>query len=63
MAKGQFLYAKCYLDGFGTEYNRERGLKIMLLAGANGSPEAAGFLAEQGVPMALLEDVRKKRRQ
>ncbi len=63
VAKGQFLYAKCYLDGFGTEYNRERGLKIMLLAGANGSPEAAGFLAEQGVPMALLEDVRKKRRQ
>ena len=62
VAKGQFLYAKCYLDGFGTEYNRERGLKIMLLAGANGSPEAAGFLAEQGVPMALLEDVRKKRR-
>lgn len=63
VAKGQFLYAKCYLDGFGTEYNRERGLKIMLLAGANGSAEAAGFLAEQGVPMALLEDVRKKRRQ
>ena len=61
VAKGQFLYAKCYLDGFGTEYNRELGLKLMLLAGANGSPEAAGFLAEQGVPVALLEEFKKKR--
>ena len=60
VAKGQFLYAKCYIDGFGTEYNRELGLKIMLLAGANGSAEAAGFLAEQGVPVALLEQARKK---
>ena len=61
VAKGQFLFAKCYLDGFGTEYNRERGLRIMLLAGANGSVDAQGYLASEGVPRGLLEAVRKKR--
>ncbi len=60
VAKGQFLYAKCYLEGFGTAYNEERGLRLMLLAGANGSSEAQGFLASRGVPQALLAQVKRK---
>ncbi len=60
VAKGQFLYAKCYLEGFGTAYNQERGLRLMLLAGANGSAEAQGYLASEGVPQALLAEVKRK---
>lgn len=48
VAKGQFLYAKCYLDGFGTDFDGTKGSRLMLLAGKNGSAEAMEYLTENG---------------
>ena len=49
VAKGQFLYAKCYLDGLGTDFDRKKGARLMLAAGKNGSSDAVAFLAENGI--------------
>lgn len=49
VAKGQFLYAKCYLDGMGTDFDRVKGTRLMLVAGKNGSSEAVGYLMENGI--------------
>jgi TPR repeat protein len=57
VAKGQYLYAKCYIDGLGTEFNRGLGERLMLAAGKSGSAEAIGYLAENGIdPRMLLGD-------
>ena len=48
VAKGQFLYAKCYLDGLGTDFDGKRGSRLMLLAGKNGSSEAVEYLMANG---------------
>lgn len=57
VAKGQFLYAKCYLDGLGTDFDRAQGTRLMLVAGKNGSPEAVGYLMENGINIsAYLKD-------
>ena len=49
VAKGQFLYAKCYLDGLGTDFDRVKGTRLMLLAGKSGSSEAINYLNEKGI--------------
>lgn len=54
VAKGKYLYAKCYADGFGVEFNREKTVRLMLAAGRSGSEDAARFLAEYGVSSDLL---------
>ena len=54
VAKGQFLYAKCYVDGMGTEFDRTKGYRLMLAAGKSGSAEAVNFLAENGITPAML---------
>lgn len=57
VAKGQFLYAKCFLDGMGTDFDRKKGTRLMLLAGKNGSEDALGYLSENAAStMAFLED-------
>ena len=56
VAKGKFLYARCFIDGFGTEFNRTRGVNLMLKAGKSGSEEAIAFLAEAGIPIGSLTD-------
>ena len=56
VAKGKFLYARCFIDGFGTEFNRSRGIDLMLKAGKSGSEEAVAFLAEAGIPTGSLTD-------
>ncbi len=61
VAKGQYMYAKCYADGFGVEFNRDKSTRLMLIAGKNGSKEAVNFLAEYGVPPAYLEAAFKRR--
>ena len=48
VAKGQFLYAKCYLDGLGTDFDGTKGSRLMLLAGKNGSADAIEYLTENG---------------
>ncbi len=54
VAKGKYMYAKCYADGFGVEFDRDKSVRLMLIAGKSGSKEAIGFLAERGVPQAAL---------
>ena len=62
VAKGQYLYAKCFIDGMGTEVNRYRGERLMLAAGKTGSSEAVAYLQENGItPKRLL--AAKKRKQ
>jgi len=58
-AKGKYLYAKCYADGLGTDFDRERTARLMLLAGAAGSPEALDYIAEHGITYeTVLADVK-----
>lgn len=54
VAKGKYLYAKCYIDGMGTDPKRELGLRLMLSAGKSGSEDAVAFLAENGITEKLL---------
>lgn len=54
VAKGQFLYAKCYIDGLGTDFDRAKGARLMLAAGKSGSAEALDFLRESGIGAELL---------
>lgn len=52
--KGKFLYAKCYLDGLGVDFDRNKGIRLMLMAGREGSEDAVGFLGEHGVSPEML---------
>ena len=61
VARGQFMYAKCYLDGFGTHYDRTKGARLMLLAGKNGSREAVEYLEANGHITQLLLEERKEK--
>lgn len=45
--QSKYLYARCFLDGLGTEYNLERANNLMLLAAAEGSEEAMAYLTTQ----------------
>ena len=49
VAKGQYLYAKCYIDGLGTDFDRKKGERLMLAAGKSGSQEAVAYLAENAI--------------
>lgn len=61
VAKGKYLYAKCYIDGLGTEFDRVKGTRLMLVAGKGGSMEAVAFLKENGVtPEMILAEGKKE---
>ncbi len=61
VAKGQYLYAKCYIDGMGTDFDRIKGARLMLAAGKSGSVDAVNFLAENGItPASLLSEGKKR---
>ncbi|MBQ3015958.1 MAG: sel1 repeat family protein [Clostridia bacterium] len=62
VAKGKYLYAKCYIDGMGTDFNREVGLKLMLTAGKSGSEDAVAYLAENGITEKLLLEWKKPKK-
>lgn len=61
VAKGQFLYAKCYIDGLGTDFNREVGSRLMLVAGKMGSSEAIAYLSENGITPEMLAEATQRR--
>ncbi len=62
VAKGKYLYAKCYIDGLGTDFDRVKGTRLMMLAGKSGSMEAVTFLKENGVtPDMILAEANKGR--
>ena len=50
--KGKYLYARCFIDGLGTDFNRDRGNGLMLLAAKDGSPDALAYL-ETEAPYVL----------
>lgn len=59
VAKGQYLYAKCYIDGLGTDFDRQKGELLMLAAGKSGSEEAVAYLSENAVsPERLLAEAK-----
>ena len=61
VAKGKYLYAKCYIDGLVTDFDRTKGTRLMLLAGKGGSMEAVAFLRENGItPQMILAEGKKK---
>ena len=62
-AKGKYLYAKCFIDGLGTDFDRAKGTRLMLLAGRDGSSEAIAFIKENGItPQMILEEAKHAKR-
>ncbi len=56
VAKGKFLYARCYVDGLGTDFDRDRSVRLMFAAESSGSPEAAAYIAENGLTREMLQN-------
>lgn len=58
--RGKFLYARCFIDGLGTDFNRDRGNNLMLIAAAEGSREAMVYLeTEAPYMLEALENTEK----
>ena len=51
-AKSKYLYARCFLDGVGTDFNRDVANRLMLDAASCGSTEAIYYL-ETDAPYVL----------
>lgn len=60
VAKGKFLYARCYVDGLGTDFDREKSVRLMLAAQKSGSPEAKAYILENGITEDMLSDKKRK---
>ena len=54
-AKGKYLYARCYVDGLGTDFDRDKSIRLMFAAQKSGSREAAMYILENGLTEDLLE--------
>ena len=61
VAKGKYLYARCYVDGLGTDFDRDKSIRLMLLAGKSGSMEAIQYIAENGITPQMLEEPKKRK--
>ena len=55
VAKGKFLYARCYVDGLGTDFDRDRSVRLMFAAQKSGSAEATAYILENGLTPEMLE--------
>ena len=62
VAKGKFLYARCYVDGLGTGFDREKSVRLMLAAQKSGSPEATAYIIENGITADMLRDIEKEKK-
>jgi hypothetical protein len=60
IAKGKFLYARCFVDGLGTDFDRDKSVRLMFLAGRAGSEEAKTYIAENGLTPSMLKSTAKK---
>lgn len=60
VAKGKYLYARCYVDGLGTDFDREKSVRLMLAAEKSGSLEASVYILENGIRLDMLEDDPRK---
>ena len=68
-AKSKYLYARCFLDGLGTDFNLKRANSLMLVAAADGSAEALDYLTTDAPYMLeamenkdILSHIRTKER-
>ena len=61
VAKGKYLYARCYVDGLGTDFDRDKSVRLMLAAEKSGSPEATAYILENGITREMLENTQTKR--
>jgi hypothetical protein len=61
VAKGKYLYARCYVDGLGTDFDRDKSIRLMLLAGKSGSMEAIQYIAENGITAEMLEKTKRSK--
>lgn len=53
-SQSKYLFARCFVDGLGTEFDRTRAEELMLVAAADGSTDALAFL-EENAPYRLAE--------
>lgn len=61
VAKGKYLYARCYVDGLGTDFDRDKSIRLMLLAGKSGSKEAIQYIAENGITPEMLSQPKHRK--
>ena len=68
-AKSKYLYARCFVDGLGTDFNLKRANSLMLVAAADGSAEALDYLTTNAPYMLeavdnkeILSHIRAKER-
>ena len=54
VAKGKYLYARCYVDGLGTDFDRDKSVRLMFLAQKSGSPEATAYILENGLTPDMI---------
>ena len=59
IAKGKFLYARCFVDGLGTDFDRDKSVRLMVLAERAGSEEAKLYIAENGLTKDMLKNASK----
>ncbi|MBP3402066.1 MAG: sel1 repeat family protein [Clostridia bacterium] len=56
VAKGKYLYARCYVDGLGTDFDRDKSVRLMFAAEKSGSPEATAYILENGLTRDMIEN-------
>lgn len=61
VAKGKYLYARCYVDGLGTDFDRDKSVRLMLAAQRSGSPEATAYIIEHGITADMLKKSDRKK--
>lgn len=61
-AKGKYLYARCYVDGLGTDFDRDKSIRLMALAGKAGSAEALLYFEENGITAEMLSEMTKPKK-
>ncbi len=61
VAKGKYLYARCYVDGLGTDFDRDKSVRLMFLAQKSGSPEATAYILENGLTVDMLAKPKQSR--
>ena len=61
VAKGKYLYARCFVDGLGTDFDRDKSVRLMLAAQKSGSAEATAYIIENGITEDMLKATDRKR--
>ena len=61
VAKGKYLYARCYVDGLGTDFDRDKSVRLMLAAQKSGSSKATAYILENGITEDMLTPKKRER--